>query len=100
MNFPAQVECLNLARITAASIRIASGSFGQNLNLHSGLARASGSFCQRALFTDARIRLDSTCKSRIPSLPFPAPTSAARKRRVKAATASRATARSYVPILF
>jgi len=47
MNFPAQVECLNLARITAASIRIASGSFGQNLNLDSGLARASGSFCQR-----------------------------------------------------
>ena len=99
MNIPAQVECLNLARITAASIRIASGSFGQNLNLHSGLARASGSFCQRALFTDARVRLDSTLQI---LHPFPSrrrlpPT---RKRRVKAATASRATPGRYVPILF
>ena len=99
MNFPAQVECLNLARITAASIRIASGSFGQNLNLHIGLARASGSFCQRC----APYRRSGSFGQHLAnpaSLPFPAPTSAARKRRVKAATASRATPGRYVPILF
>ena len=82
MNFPAQVECLNLARITAASIRIASGSFGQNLNLDSGLARASGSFCQRCALYRRSGSLGQYLANHA-SLPFSAPTSAARKHRVK-----------------